>query len=61
MLVNELMDLFYKFSVKYIWGKRHPSVTVCRQEKEEISQIISTKLQIKNEFRQALQMTSLHK
>lgn len=61
LLVNELMNLFYKLSVKYIWGKHHSPVTVCRQEKEEISQIISTKLQIKNEFRRALQMTSLHK
>lgn len=35
LLVNEMMKLFDKFSVKYIWEKYHPSVTVCRHEKKK--------------------------
>lgn len=56
------MKLFDRLSVKYIWEKLHPSVIVWRHEKkrEEIN-LITTKLPIKNEFRQALQMTSGHK
>lgn len=47
LLVNELVKSFDKFSVKYIWEKCRPSVTVCRHEKRR-NQSISTKLQIKH-------------
>lgn len=53
------------FLINSLWNTFGENVThqwqFVDKKKEEISQKISTKLQIKNKFRQAFQMTSSHK